>query len=168
MTFLSLGDIIFLFLGNEQICPLLQRTKEKVTQRLSKHIYISILVCMYLHISFFQGYSFYKHPWSQVLMPHTYNPSYSGGRDQEDGGSKPPQSNSLQDPISKRPITKKGWWSGSMYRPWVQAPLPHTHTQKKILAKNHLEQRFYLQNEQTPKSFMENCLPTYLWSIMKI
>jgi hypothetical protein len=24
----------------------------------------------------------------------------------------------LRDPISKKPITKKGWWSGSRCRPW--------------------------------------------------
>jgi hypothetical protein len=28
-------------------------------------------------------------------MAHAYNPSYSGGRDQEDHGSKPAQANSL-------------------------------------------------------------------------
>jgi hypothetical protein len=37
-----------------------------------------------------------------------YNPSYSGGRDQEDHGSKPAQANSAQDPISKKPIIKIG------------------------------------------------------------
>jgi hypothetical protein len=34
-------------------------------------------------------------------VAHTYNPSYSGGRDQEDQGSKPARANSSQDPISK-------------------------------------------------------------------
>jgi hypothetical protein len=29
----------------------------------------------------------------------------------------------LWDPISKKPFTKKGWWSGSKWRPWVQAPV---------------------------------------------
>jgi hypothetical protein len=48
------------------------------------------------------------------------NPSYSGGRDQEDHGSKPAQENSSWDPISKKPNTKNGWWSGSRCRPWVQ------------------------------------------------
>jgi hypothetical protein len=38
-------------------------------------------------------------------VPHTYNPSYSGGRDHEDRGSKPALANSSQDPISKTPIT---------------------------------------------------------------
>jgi hypothetical protein len=35
-----------------------------------------------------------------------YNPSYSGGRDQEDSGSKPPRANSSQDPVSKNPPQK--------------------------------------------------------------
>jgi hypothetical protein len=42
-------------------------------------------------------------------MTHTYNPSYSGSRDQEDGGSKPAWANSSQDPILKNPAQK---WSG--------------------------------------------------------
>jgi hypothetical protein len=40
-------------------------------------------------------------------VTHTCNPSYSGGRDQEDQGSKSTQANSSRDPISKKPITKK-------------------------------------------------------------
>jgi hypothetical protein len=43
-----------------------------------------------------------------VPMAHTCNPSYSGGRDQEDHGSKPAWENSLQNPILKISITKKG------------------------------------------------------------
>jgi hypothetical protein len=43
----------------------------------------------------------------QVLVAHACNPSYSGGRDQEDQGLKPAQANSSQDPISKIPITKR-------------------------------------------------------------
>jgi hypothetical protein len=35
-------------------------------------------------------------------MAHAYNPSYSGDRDQEEHGSKPPQANSLRYPISKK------------------------------------------------------------------
>jgi hypothetical protein len=35
----------------------------------------------------------------------------------EDHGLKPVLANSLQDPILIKPITKKGWWSGSRYRP---------------------------------------------------
>jgi hypothetical protein len=46
-------------------------------------------------------------------MAHTCNPSYSGGRDKEDLGSMPAWANSSQDPISKKPISKNGWWCGS-------------------------------------------------------
>jgi hypothetical protein len=52
---------------------------------------------------------------SQARVTHACNPSYSGGSDQEDHGSKPAQANSLQDSISektkqlKKTITKKGW-----------------------------------------------------------
>jgi hypothetical protein len=43
---------------------------------------------------------------SLVLVAHACNPSYSGGRDQEDQGSKPAGANSLQDPVSIKSITK--------------------------------------------------------------
>jgi hypothetical protein len=36
-----------------------------------------------------------------------YNPSYSGGRDQEDHSSKPAQANSSRDLTLRKPITKK-------------------------------------------------------------
>jgi hypothetical protein len=36
------------------------------------------------------------------LVAHTCNPSYSGGRDQEDRSSKPAQANSSRDPILKK------------------------------------------------------------------
>jgi hypothetical protein len=36
-----------------------------------------------------------------------------GGRDQEDHSSKSAWANSSQDPISKIPNTKQGWWSVS-------------------------------------------------------
>jgi hypothetical protein len=39
-------------------------------------------------------------------VAHTYNPSYSRDRDQEDRGLKPAQENSSQDPISKN-LTQK-------------------------------------------------------------
>jgi hypothetical protein len=45
--------------------------------------------------------------FSQVPVAHAYNPSYSGGRDLEDRGLKPAQSNSSQDLISKNPSQKK-------------------------------------------------------------
>jgi hypothetical protein len=46
--------------------------------------------------------------FSQALVAHAYNPSYSRGRDQEDRGSKPAWANSSQDPISKKNHHKKG------------------------------------------------------------
>jgi hypothetical protein len=47
--------------------------------------------------------SFFKiNPESRAPVAHAYNPSYSGGRDQEDHSSKPVQTNSSRDPISKK------------------------------------------------------------------
>jgi hypothetical protein len=54
---------------------------------------------------------------SWALVAEACNPSYLGGRDQEDSGSKPAQANSSQDHILKIPNPKKGWWSGSNCRP---------------------------------------------------
>jgi hypothetical protein len=42
-----------------------------------------------------------------VLIAHTSNPRYSGGRDQENCGSKSAQASSLGDPILKKPTKKK-------------------------------------------------------------
>jgi hypothetical protein len=44
---------------------------------------------------------------SQVLEAHTCNPNYSGGRDQENHGSKPVQANSSGDPVLKKHVTKR-------------------------------------------------------------
>jgi hypothetical protein len=44
---------------------------------------------------------------SQVPVAHNCNPSYSGGRDQEDHSSKPAQANSFGDPISQRNPSQK-------------------------------------------------------------
>jgi hypothetical protein len=45
---------------------------------------------------------------SQAREAHTSNPSYSGGRDQEDCGSRPALINSSQDPILKKIHHRKG------------------------------------------------------------
>jgi hypothetical protein len=42
-----------------------------------------------------------------VLVAHTCNPSYTGGRDQEDFSSNLAWANSSQDPISKKTHHKK-------------------------------------------------------------
>jgi hypothetical protein len=49
-----------------------------------------------------------KFYFRDVKVAHFYNPSYAGSRDEEDHGWKPARANSLKDPISKKPITKKG------------------------------------------------------------
>jgi hypothetical protein len=41
-----------------------------------------------------------------MLVVHIGNPRYSGGRDQEDCGSKPAGANSSRDPSSKNPSLK--------------------------------------------------------------
>jgi hypothetical protein len=56
-----------------------------------------------------------------MLVAHACNPNYSGGRDQEDLGSKPAQANSSRDPILKNPITNKGLVGGSSRVPAQQA-----------------------------------------------
>jgi hypothetical protein len=43
---------------------------------------------------------------SWMLVAHTCNPSYSGGRDQEDRGSKPAQANSSKRPYLEKLFTK--------------------------------------------------------------
>jgi hypothetical protein len=44
---------------------------------------------------------------SQAPVAHACNPSYSRDRDQEDHGLKLASANSLREPISKIPITKR-------------------------------------------------------------
>jgi hypothetical protein len=56
-------------------------------------------------------------------VAHAYNPSYSGSRDQEDCCLKPALANSLRHYHKKKILHKKGWWSGSRCRSWVQAPV---------------------------------------------
>jgi hypothetical protein len=46
--------------------------------------------------------------FQQGAMAHTYNPRYSGGRDQEDCGLKSARAKQFGRSISKKPITKKG------------------------------------------------------------
>jgi hypothetical protein len=43
----------------------------------------------------------------KALVAHTCNPSYSGGRDQEDRRSKPDGANDSRDPILKKSFTLK-------------------------------------------------------------
>jgi hypothetical protein len=57
-------------------------------------------------------------------VAHTCNPSYSGGRDQEDCGS-------ARYYLEKSLKKKKDWWSGSRCRPGVQAPVQQKTKKKK-------------------------------------
>jgi hypothetical protein len=50
----------------------------------------------------------FKSIQSWVPVAHACNPSYSGGTDQEDRGSKLAWANSLKDSTSKTPIIEKG------------------------------------------------------------
>jgi hypothetical protein len=71
---------------------------------------------------------------SQVLVAHACNPSYSGGRDHKDPGSKPAWANSSRDPILKKnPSQEKNWWSGLKCRPQVQSPVPQGENNIKIV-----------------------------------
>jgi hypothetical protein len=58
------------------------------------------------------------------LISNNCNPSYSGSRDQKNWGLNPVLANSSQTLSKKKPITKKGWWSGLRCRPWVQTTVP--------------------------------------------
>jgi hypothetical protein len=48
-----------------------------------------------------------RNKYKPGTMGHTCNPSYSGGRDQEDHSSEPAWANSLRDTISKGPSQKR-------------------------------------------------------------
>jgi hypothetical protein len=60
-----------------------------------------------------------------VPVAHTCNLSYSEAEIRRiNHWRKPTQANSSWEPISKKPFTKKCWWSDSRCRPWVQTPIP--------------------------------------------
>jgi hypothetical protein len=59
---------------------------------------------------------------SLVLVAHACNPSYSGGRDQENHGLKTARANSSQDCISKITNTKNGRQSDSSGRALGRVP----------------------------------------------
>jgi hypothetical protein len=66
---------------------------------------IALLSLFYIRKKLSSG--FFSEKKCQVLVAHTYNPSYLEGLDQENCGSRPAQANSLQHPISK--ITRAKW-----------------------------------------------------------
>jgi hypothetical protein len=56
-----------------------------------------------------------KYILCRALVAHTYNPSYSGGRDQEDRSQ--PKANSVQDASLKKTFTKKAQGIGPEFKP---------------------------------------------------
>jgi hypothetical protein len=86
---------------------------------------------------------------SQALVAHACNPTYPGGRDQEDHGLKPAWANSSWDPVSKIPNIKKGWWSGSKCRPWVQVPVLQKRTRHEMVT-----QAYWCQSSSLRKKIM--------------
>jgi hypothetical protein len=66
--------------------------------------------------------------WSWVPVVHTCNPSYSGGRNQEDSGQL------RQIVLEIETHHKKGlveWLNDLRCRPWVQAPISNKQTKKR-------------------------------------
>jgi hypothetical protein len=55
---------------------------------------------------------------SRVQVAHAYNPSYSGGRDQENYGSKPARVNNLKTLSWKKPIINKAQGVGPEFKAW--------------------------------------------------
>jgi hypothetical protein len=86
-----------------------------------------------------------------VLVAHACNPSYSGGRDQEDHGSKPAWANSSLDPILKKPFTKIGlveWVKVKALS--LQAPVLQTKQNKKTMKSS-------CKTETRPKISRKGC-----------
>jgi hypothetical protein len=68
-----------------------QKSVPQLYPSLGKSIFLGVLI-------------FKKHSRGWALVAYSCNTNYSGGRDQEDQGSKPAQANSSRDPIWKNPI----------------------------------------------------------------
>jgi hypothetical protein len=72
-------------------------------------------------------------------VAYTCNPSYLGGRDQENHSSKPAQANSLCDPILKNLITKN--WAGRVAQGEGPEFKPQYCKRKKVFYKIILEDK---------------------------
>jgi hypothetical protein len=67
-------------------------------------------------------------------VAHTCNPRYSGGRDQDDRGSKPAQANSSRDSISKKTLTKRAYGVAQGEGPRVKPQYSKKKKRKKATA----------------------------------
>jgi hypothetical protein len=65
------------------------------------------------------------------LEGHACNPRYLGGKIRRIMVQSQPGQIDGETLSQKQPITKKGWWSGSKCRPWVQTPVLQKKKKKK-------------------------------------
>jgi hypothetical protein len=103
---------------------------------------------------------------SWVQVAHSCNPSYSGGRDQQDHGWKPAWANSSWDLISKRPFTKKGWWSGARCRPWVQTSVLQKKKDRNCISNHHSQ--VFTKCLQYSSSLQLWCTFPALWAMISL
>jgi hypothetical protein len=81
-----------------------------------------------------QGICFQDDALSQGPVAYSCNPSNSGGRDQENCGSKPAQANSSVRPYLEKTFTKKGWWNGLRCSQGIGPEFkPQYHKKKKMM-----------------------------------
>jgi hypothetical protein len=116
----------YVLLAREVTCPLLYNFKGgrelqlsfyPMTKRSEASVFVSLPPDYHRLELIMQSSDQYRsHFWltknpqfSRAPVAHACNSSYSGGRDQEDHSSKPARANSSQDPILKKPFTKRGW-----------------------------------------------------------
>jgi hypothetical protein len=102
-----------------------KKKKKKKTQKTKKPTFsVMVNVCC---VSLLK-----KNPSHARHVVHTCNPSYSGGRDQEDHGLKPasPWQIVLKILFWKKLNTKKVWWSGSSGRAPAEALSSNSSTTK--------------------------------------
>jgi hypothetical protein len=77
----------------------------------------------------------YKTSLGQALVTHACNPSYPGGKDQQDCGSKPAGANSLWDPIpSQKRAGRVAQDEGPEFKPQYRNKTPFISTYNKFFA----------------------------------
>jgi hypothetical protein len=85
-------------------------------------------------------------------VTHACNPDYQEAEIKRTAVQSQPRTNSSRDPILKKPVIKKGWWSGSTYRPRVQVPVPKKkkegHINRISRVHNHWRLTFFFYSAQ--------------------
>jgi hypothetical protein len=97
-----------------------------------------------------------------MLVAHTCNTVYSGGKDQENHSVKPAPVNSSQDPFFKITKTVKGWWSHSGSRVSAKqawSPEFKTTTKKNFFQISH---KIKYQNPICSACYYLNCANGYV------